>query len=137
VDNGFRKSTIDCYMDRAGKYLEFAQTHKPSPDMLERPGLHANRGITKDETIGVRRETVTRWHKNAFFIAELNKGFGPDTPEEAVWRQATERCLHNYMALRPDAFSEWSVKNRMEELSQKDAVEMMMYWYERAVDEQK
>ena len=24
------------------------------------------------ETIGVRRETVTRWHKNAFFIAELN-----------------------------------------------------------------
>lgn len=24
------------------------------------------------EAIGVRRETVTRWHKNAFFIAELN-----------------------------------------------------------------
>ena len=213
MDNGFRKSTIDCYVDRAGKYLEFAQTHKPSPDMLERPGLHAlletlkagdiqqvivirldrlarntmlslwlmkeikklgaelvsiaepgrwedptqkllltmvaafaefekslissrlsggrktkahqggyaggkapvgykecrgskalavdeekvatdirgsklkdntrpsfslhvNRGITKDETIGVRRETVTRWHKNAFFIAELNPGLG-------------------------------------------------------------
>jgi len=75
--------------------------------------------------------------KTHFFIAELNQGFGPDTPEEAVWKQARERRLHNYMALRPDSFCEWSVKNRMEELSQEDAAEMMEYWYERAVDEQK
>ena len=97
------------------------------------------------EIVGVRRETVTKWHKNPFFSAELSirreelwvdaklrlkslaheavnvltKGlssrdekvaitaavhilktvglygelkqdFGPDTPEETVWRQATE-----------------------------------------------
>ncbi len=41
------------------------------------------------------------------------------------------------MVLRPDSFCEWSVKNRMEELSQEDDAEMMRYWYERAVDEQK
>jgi hypothetical protein len=144
------------------------------------------------ELVGVRRETVTKWHKNPFFSAELSirredlwvdaklrlkalaheavnvltkglsskdekvaitaavhllktvglygelqQGFGPNIPEEAVWKQATERRLHNYMALRPDSFCEWSVKNRMEELSQEDTVEMMRFWYERAVDEQK
>jgi hypothetical protein len=144
------------------------------------------------EAVGVRRETVTKWHKNPFFSAELSirreelwvdakrrlksmvhepvnvltKGlssadekvamtaavhilktvglygevkqdFGPDMPEEAVWKQATKRRLHNYMALRPDSFCEWSVKNRMEELSQEDAAKMMRFWYEQAVDEQK
>lgn len=45
MDNGFRQSTIDCYIERAGKYLEFAQTDKPSPDMLEkfRATLHAKK----------------------------------------------------------------------------------------------
>lgn len=45
MDNGFRKTTIDCYVERAGKYLEFAQTHKPSPDTLEkfRATLHARK----------------------------------------------------------------------------------------------
>jgi len=144
------------------------------------------------EAVGVRRETVTKWHKNPFFSAELsvrreelwvdaklrlkalaheavnvlNRGlfssdekiaitaavhilktvglygeakqdFGPDTPEEAVWKQAKKMKLQRYMALRPDSFCEWSVKNRMEELSQEDTAEMMRYWYERAVDEQK
>ena len=41
------------------------------------------------------------------------------------------------MALRPDAFCEWSVKNQMEELSKEDTAEMMSFWYERAVDEQR
>jgi hypothetical protein len=41
------------------------------------------------------------------------------------------------MALRPDSFCEWSVKNRMEEISKEDAAEMMRFWYEQAVDEQK
>ena len=144
------------------------------------------------EAVGVRRETVTKWHKNPFFSAELsvrreelwvdaklrlkalaheavnvlNRGlfssdekvaitaavhvlktvglygevkqdFGPDTPEEAVWKQTKKTKLQRYMALRPDSFCEWSVKNRMEELSQEDTAEMMRYWYERAVDEQK
>jgi len=144
------------------------------------------------EIVGVRRETVTKWHKNPFFSAELSirreelwvdaklrlkslaheavnvltkglssadekvaitaavhilktvglygevkQGFGPDTPEETIWKQATERKLQRYMALRPDAFCEWSVKNHMEELSQEDTVEMMSFWYEQAVDEQR
>ena len=144
------------------------------------------------EAVGVRRETVTKWHKNPFFSAELSirreelwsdaklrlkslaheavnvltrglssqdekvamtaavhvlktvgiygeakQDFGPDTPEEAVWKQAKKTKLQRYMALRPDSFCEWSVKNRMEELSQEDTAEMMRYWYEQAVDEQK
>jgi hypothetical protein len=41
------------------------------------------------------------------------------------------------MALRPDSFCEWSVKNHMEELAHEDAHKFMAYWYEQAVDEQK
>ena len=41
------------------------------------------------------------------------------------------------MALRPDSFCEWSVKNHMEELAHEDAQKYMAFWYERAVDEQK
>ena len=144
------------------------------------------------EAVGVRRETVTKWHKNPFFSAELSirreelwvdaklrlkalaheavnvltrglssgdekvaiiaavhilktvglygelkQDFGPDTPEETIWKQATKTNLQRYMALRPDAFCEWSVKNQMEELSQEDTAEMMRFWYEQAVDEQK
>jgi hypothetical protein len=144
------------------------------------------------EAVGVRRETITKWHKNPFFSAELSirreelwvdaklrlkalaheavnvltKGlssgdekvsitsavhilktvglygelkqeFGPDTPEEAIWKQAAERKLHTYTALRPDAFSDWSTRNQMGDLAQEDAAGMMRYWYERAVDEQK
>ena len=144
------------------------------------------------EAVGVRRETVTKWHKNPFFSAELsarreelwveaklrlkalaieavnvlNRGlssvdekvaiaaavhilktvglygeakqdFGPDTPEEVVWRQAVELKTRNYMAVRPDAFSNWSERNHMSALAKEDAPGMMRYWYERAVDEQK
>jgi hypothetical protein len=144
------------------------------------------------EAVGVRRETVTKWHKNPFFSAELSikreelwvdaklrlkalaheavnvltrglsstdekvaitsavhilktvglygevkQGFGPDTPEEAIWKQAVERRLHTYAALRPDAFSDWSERNHMSDLAKEDAAGMMRYWYERAVDEQK
>lgn len=144
------------------------------------------------ETIGVRRETVTRWHKNAFFIAELNArreelwvesklrlkalvhdavdvltnglkssdekikitaavhvlktvglygevkdSFGPTTPERAVWDQRAEKELQIYMALRPDSFCDWSVKNHMEELAHEDVHKHMKLWYEIAVDEQK
>ncbi len=37
------------------------------------------------EAIGVRRETVTRWHKNAFFIAELN------AKREELWTESKLR----------------------------------------------
>jgi hypothetical protein len=144
------------------------------------------------DVVGVRRETITKWHKNPFFSAELSvkreelwvdaklrlkslaheavnvltrglsstdekvaitaavhilktvglygevkQGFGPDTPEEVVWKQTTEKRLQVYTALRPDSFCEWSVKNHMEDLAQEDTAEMMRFWYERAVDEQK
>jgi len=144
------------------------------------------------ETIGIGRNTISKWYKNAFFIAELNArreelwkdaklrlkslaheavdvlsnglhsseekvaitsavhilktvglygevkdSFGPVTPERAVWDQRAEEELQIYMALRPDSFCEWSVKDRMEELAHEDAQKYMSYWYERAVDEQK
>lgn len=144
------------------------------------------------ETIGVGRNTISKWYKNAFFTAELNAkreelwkdsknrlkslvheavnvlsnglqssdekvavtsavhilktvglygevkdSFGPTTPERFVWDQRAEKELEIYMALRPDSFCEWSVKNHMEELAHDDAQKYMAYWYERAVDEQK
>jgi hypothetical protein len=144
------------------------------------------------ETIGVRRETVTRWHKNAFFSAklnarreelwvesklrlkavvheavdvltdglrssdqkiaitsaihilktvglygELNQDFGPTTPERAIWDQETKRKHETYTALRPDSFCDWMVDKRMEELAREDTQEMMSFWYEQAVDEQR
>ncbi|MEI2761974.1 hypothetical protein [Methanothrix soehngenii] len=144
------------------------------------------------ELVGVRRETITKWHKNPFFIAELNvkreelwrdsklrlkslaheavniltnglhssdekiaitaavhilktvglygevkDNFGPTMPEKVVWDQRAEKELQIYLALRPDSFCEWSVKNRMEELAQEDAHKYMAFWYEHAVDEQK
>jgi len=144
------------------------------------------------ETIGVGRNTISKWYKNAFFMAELNArreelwkdaklrlkclaheavdvlsnglhssdektaissavhilktvgpygevkdSFGPTMPERVVWDQRAEKELQIYMALRPDSFCEWSVKNHMEELAHEDARKYMAYWYEMAVDEQK
>ena len=144
------------------------------------------------ESIGVGRNTISKWYKNAFFIAELNarreglwkdaklrlkslaheavdvlsnglhssdekvaitsavhilktvglygevkESFGPTTPEKAIWDERAEKELEIYMALRPDSFCEWSVKNHMEKLAHEDAQKYMGYWYERAVDEQK
>jgi hypothetical protein len=68
---------------------------------------------------------------------EVKESFGPTTPERAVWDQRAEKELEIYMALRPDSFCEWSVKNHMEELAHEDTQKYMGYWYERAVDEQK
>jgi hypothetical protein len=144
------------------------------------------------ETIGVRRETITKWHKNPFFIAELNvkreelwtdsklrlkalaneavntltnglhssdekiaitsavhilktvglygevnQSFGPTTPEEAVWDQAVSKRRDSYLAIRPDAFSSFSLRNRFQEIAEEKAPELMRFWYEQAVDEQK
>lgn len=141
------------------------------------------------ETIGVGRNTMSKWYKNAFIIAELNarreelwkdaklrlksleheavdvlsnglhssdektainsaihvlktvglygevkESFGPTTPERAIWDQRAEKELQIYMALRPDSFCEWSVKNHMEELAHEDTQKSMKFWYECAVD---
>jgi DNA-binding CsgD family transcriptional regulator len=144
------------------------------------------------ETIGVGRNTISKWYKNAFFIAELNArreelwkesklrlkalvheavdvlteglrssdekikiasavhvlktvglygevkdSFGPTVPERVVWDQRAEKELQIYMALRPDSFCDWSVKNRMEEIAHEDTQKSMRFWYDQAVDEQK
>jgi len=68
---------------------------------------------------------------------EVKQDFGPGTPEEAVWKQAVEQKTHVYTALRPDSFSDWSTRNHMGDLAKEDTAEIMRYWYERAVDEQK
>jgi DNA-binding CsgD family transcriptional regulator len=144
------------------------------------------------ETLGIGRNTISKWYKNAFFIAELNsrrealwvdskarlkslvheavnvltnglhssdekiaitaavhilktvglygevkQDFGPTSPEEAVWRQAVRKRRDSYLAIRPDAFSDFSLKNRFKEIAEGDTPELMRYWYEDAVDEQK
>lgn len=143
------------------------------------------------ETIGVGRNTISKWYKNAFFIAELNTrreelwkesktrlkslvyeavnvlsnglyssdekisitaavhilktvglygevkdSFGPTTPERAIWDKRAEKELEIYMALRPDSFCDWSVKNHMEDCAHEDVHKHMKLWYEIAVDEQ-
>jgi hypothetical protein len=75
--------------------------------------------------------------KTVGIYGDLNQAFGPDTPEGAVWEQTKKKKHEVYAALRPDSFSDWSVNNRMEELAREDTHEMMRYWYELAVDEQK
>ncbi len=144
------------------------------------------------ETLGIGRNTISKWYKNAFFIAELNsrrealwvdskfrlkslvaeavnvltnglhssdekiaitaavhilktvglygevkQDFGPTSPEEAVWKQAVSKRRDTYLAIRPDAFSDFSLRNRFKEIAEGDTPELMRYWYEDAVDEQK
>jgi hypothetical protein len=90
---------------------------------------------SKDEKVAIT--AAVHILKTVGLYGELKQDFGPDTPEEAVWKQATEKRLHFYTALRPDSFCEWSVKNHMEELSKEDTAGMMRSWYEQTVDEQK
>jgi len=174
--------------------LERSEAPKLTPEQLNAIDLlilgKTDREVA--EEVGVRRETVTKWHKNPFFSAELsvrreelwvdaklrlkalaheavnvlNRGlssadekvaitaavhilktvglygeakqdFGPDTPEEAVWKQTVEWKIQNYMALRPDAFSDWPERNHMSDLAKENTAGMMRHWYERAVDDQK
>ena len=144
------------------------------------------------ELVGVRRETITKWHKNPFFIAELNsrrealwidsklrlkslvyeavnvltdglhssdekiaitaavhilktvglygeakESFGPTSPEGAVWEQVVREGYESYLAVRPDAFSEYSLRNRFKEIAEEDTPRTIRFWYEEAVDEQK
>jgi len=144
------------------------------------------------ETLGIGRNTISKWYKNAFFIAELNskrealwvdskfrlkslvseavnvltnglhssdekiaitaavhilktvglygevkQDFGPTSPEEAVWKQAVSKRRDFYLAIRPDAFSDFSVRNRFKAVAEEQTPEVMRFWYERAVEEQK
>ena len=75
--------------------------------------------------------------KTVGLYGEVKQDFGPDTPEETIWKQAVEQKTHVYTALRPDSFFDWSTRNHMSDLAKEDTAEIMRYWYERAVDEQK
>ena len=90
---------------------------------------------SKDEKVAIT--AAVHILKTVGLYGEVKQDFGPDTPEETIWKQATEKKLHIYTALRPDSFCEWSVKNHMEELSREDTAGMMRFWYEQAVDEQR
>jgi DNA invertase Pin-like site-specific DNA recombinase len=110
VDNGFRKSTIDCYVDRAGKYLEFAQTHKPSPDMLERPGLHALLETLKagdiQQVIVTRLDRLARDTMLSLWLMKEIKKLGAELvsiAEPGRWEDPTQKLLLTMVA----AFAEF------------------------------
>src|SRR5512136_138586 len=75
--------------------------------------------------------------KTVGLYGEVKDSFGPTIPEKAIWNKRAEKELQIYMALRPDSFCDWSVKNHMEELAHEDVHKNMKLWYEIAVDEQK
>lgn len=185
-------------VDAINKMVERMQERSPAPrltpEQLNAIDLLIFGKTDKEvaETLGIGRNTISKWYKNAFFIAELNsrrealwkdsklrlkslvteavnvltnglhssdekiaitsavhilktvglygevkQDFGPTFPEEAVWKQAVSKRRDTYLAIRPDAFSDISVRNRFRVVAEEETPELMRYWYERAVDEQK
>jgi hypothetical protein len=90
---------------------------------------------SSDQKIAIT--AAVRILKTVGLYGEVKEDFGPTTPERAIWDQETKRKHEIYTALRPDSFCDWSINNRMEELAREDTQEMMRYWYEQAVDEQR
>ena len=185
-------------VDAINKMVERMQERSPAPrltpEQLNAIDLLIFGKTDKEvaETLGIGRNTISKWYKNAFFIAELNlrrealwkdsklrlkslvpeavnvltnglhssdekiaitsavhilktvglygevkQDFGPTSPEEAVWKQAVSKRRDSYLAIRPDAFSDFSVRNRFKEVAEEETPELMRYWFDRAVDEQK
>jgi len=185
-------------VDAITKMVERMQERSPAPrltpEQLNAIDLLIFGKTDKEvaETLGIGRNTISKWYKNAFFIAELNsrrealwkdsklrlkslvteavnvltnglhssdekiaitsavhilktvglygevkQDFGPTSPEEAVWKQAVSKRRDTYLAIRPDAFSDFSIRNRFKAVAEEETPELMRYWYERAVDEQK
>lgn len=185
-------------VDAINKMVERMQERSPpprlTPEQLNAIDLLIFGKTDKEvaETLGIGRNTISKWYKNAFFIAELNlrrealwkdskarlkslvheavnvltnglhssdekiaitsavhilktvglygevkQDFGPTSPEEAVWKQAVSKRRDSYLAIRPDAFSDVSVRNRFRVVAEEQTPEVMRFWYERAVEEQK
>ena len=185
-------------VDAINKMVERMQERSPAPkltpEQLNAIDLLIFGKTDKEvaETLEIGRNTISKWYKNAFFIAELNlrrealwkdsklrlkslvheavnvltnglhssdekiaitsavhilktvglygevkQDFGPTSPEEAVWKQAVNKRRDSYLAIRPDAFSDFSVRNRFKEVAEEETPELMRYWFDRAVDEQK
>ena len=74
--------------------------------------------------------------KTVGLYGEVHQDFGPTSPEEAVWEQAVSNRHDAYLAVRPDAFSSYSLKDQFQDQAEEDTPEYMRFWYERAVDEQ-
>jgi DNA-binding CsgD family transcriptional regulator len=185
-------------VDAINKMVERMQERSPAPrltpEQLNAIDLLIFGKTDKEvaETLGIGRNTISKWYKNAFFIAELNlrrealwkdsklrlkslvteavnvltnglhssdekiaitaavhilktvglygevkQDFGPTSPEEAVWKQAVSKRRDSYLAIRPDAFSDFSIRNRFKAVAEEQTPEVMRFWYDRAVDEQK
>jgi hypothetical protein len=75
--------------------------------------------------------------KTVGLYGEVHQDFGPTSPEEAVWEQAVSKRHDAYLAIRPDAFSDYTLKSRFKDHAEEDTPEYMRFWYEQAVDEQK
>jgi hypothetical protein len=75
---GLKGDSMDKDVDELNKMADRLWDRSPAPkltpEQLNAIDLLILGKTEKEvsETIGVRRETVSRWHKNAFFIAELN-----------------------------------------------------------------
>jgi DNA-binding CsgD family transcriptional regulator len=185
---------VDAINEMVERMQERSPAPKLTPEQLNAIDLLIFGKTDKEvaETLGIGRNTISKWYKNAFFIAELNlrredlwkdsklrlkslvheavnvltnglhssdekiaitsavhilktvglygevkQDFGPTSPEEAVWKQAVSKRRDSYLAIRPDAFSDFSVRNRFKEVAEEETPELMRYWFDRAVDEQK
>jgi len=91
LENEKRGESVDKDADRINEMVN-RMSDRPSAPKLTPEQLNAidllilgktDREVA--EIVGVRRETVTKWHKNPFFIAELN------AQREALWTEAKLR----------------------------------------------
>jgi integrase/recombinase XerD len=78
-DNGFRKSTIDSYLDRAGRYLQFAETNRPLPNTLDnfREILHTrhlSRSTINNYCISIKAYHKMHGEDVSFPFLKLNEG---------------------------------------------------------------
>lgn len=86
-----RGEIMDLDPDKINKMVERMSSRPPAPrltpEQLNAIDLLILGKTDREvcEIVGVRRETVTRWHKNPFFIAELN------AQREALWVEAKLR----------------------------------------------
>ena len=55
--------------------------------------------------------------KTVGLYGEVKGDFGPTAPEKIVWDQTVRMKQERYNVLRPDSYFDWSINNRLEELS--------------------
>ena len=94
------------------RYEMWKEAHERLKSLAHEAVNVLTRGLSsQDENVAIT--AAVHILKTVGLYGEVKQNFGPDTPEEAVWKQAVERKLHGYTALRPDSFSDLSEKNHM------------------------